>query len=392
MQRLYAIDIFENIIQNYYQDNQLNISLIAVQLSKIGPPLGPQSLVLIQHTLRLTQNRFFISFLCGPLCLDTRKQGSNTNRLTQANRNMSLHVPSARQLTASPHSIGEQTADASSFYVATAIVESAVDSFEQGEPEKALKLFATALKTQRLTLGDIDLCVAHTLGNIGSVYLNLGWYDDASQVLEESLNIRLNLRDDRSNLPQGCEDIDLYDTLNNLGSVEFLRGDYIKAMSYFQDCLKEITAGEVPGSTDMIASTLYNIGHIHSVLCEYEDGLIAMQESLQLTQSVFGHEDIIAAEIIEKIGAIHMHQNNLDDALSSFVESLRITKMGLGSAHVDCAPSLYNVGLVYDLKNESRRAMDSYKAALEIYGKNQVENADVDRIRQRMMQLKVHVP
>lgn len=268
-----------------------------------------------------------------------------------------------------------------------------MESYEQGEPEKALKLFATALKTQRLTLGNIDLCVAHTLGNIGSVYLSMGWYDDASQVLAESLNIRLKLRDDpstRTNLPKGSEHIDLYETLNNLGSVEFLRGDYIKAMSYFHDCLKEITTVEIPGSTEMIANTLYNIGHVHCVLCEFEDGLIAMNESLQLTQSVFGHEDIRAAETIEKIGAIHMHKNKLDDALSSFVEALRITKMGLGSEHVDCAPSLYNVGLVYELRNEPRRAMDSYKAALEIYGKNEVENADADRIRQRMMQLKVH--
>jgi len=305
---------------------------------------------------------------------------------------MSVHLLSASQLASSPRSIGDQAIDTSSFYVATSIVESAVDAFEQGEPEKALKLFATALKTQRLTLGDFDLCVAHTLGNIGSVYINMGWYEDASQVLTESLNIRLKLRSTPgSNLPKGCEHVYLYETLINLGSVEFLKGDYIMAMSYFQDCLKEITTGETSGSTEMIANTLYNIGHVHCVLCEFEDGMIAMNESLQLTQSTFGHEDIKAAEIIEKIGCIHMHQNKFDDALSSFIEALRITKMGLGSEHVDCAPSLYNVGLVYELRKETRRAMDSYKAAISIYEKNKVENSDVDRIRQRMMQLPIQV-
>lgn len=303
---------------------------------------------------------------------------------------MSSHALSATQLAASPLSMTGQGPDVSSFYVARSIVESAVECYQQEDPERALKLFATALKTQRLTLGNNDLCVAHTLGNIGAVYLNLGWYDDALQVLEESLSIRLELRDDpSSNLPKGCEHVDLFDILNNLGSVEFLKGNNIKAMSYFQDCLKELTTGKVPGNTENIANTLYNIGHVHLVLCEYEDGLIAMSESLQLTQSNFGREDIRTAEAIEKIGAIHMSRNEFDDALKSFVEALRITKMGLGSEHVDCAPSLYNVGFIYELRKDTRRAMELYTAALEIYNKNKVENADVDRIRQRMMQLKV---
>ena len=303
---------------------------------------------------------------------------------------MSLTAPQPQVSSSSPLSPHSQEAETSSFYVASSIVESAVESYENGEPEKALRLFATALKTQRLTLGDIDLCVSHTLGNIGAVYLSLGWYDDALQVLEESLNIKAKLRaDPTSNLPKGCEHVDLYEILNNLGSAAFLKGDYISAMSYFQECLKDITNGEVPRSTENIANALYNIGHVHCILNEFEDALIAMNESLQLIRSAFGYEDIRAAETMEKIGAIQMSQNQMDDALDSFVEALRITKMGLGSDHVDCAPSLYNVGLIYEVRNETRRAMDSFQAAMEIYKNNGIENASVDRIRQRMMQLKV---
>lgn len=285
---------------------------------------------------------------------------------------------------------GGPSSDTSSFYVASSIVENAVGSYAQGDPETALRLFATALKTQRLTLGDADICVAHTLGNIGAVYLSLGWYDDASQVLEESLSIKSRLRSDPTMpLPKGCEQINLYETLCNLGSAEFLRGDYYKAMSYYQNCLKEVTNGEIPGSAIDIANTLYNIGNVHCVLNEFDDALIAMTESLQLTQSNDGHGHIQVAETMEKIGAIQMSQNKLDDALNSFVEALRITKMELGSDHVDCAPSLYNVGLVYERKRESRRAMESFRAAMEIYKTNGIENANVDRIRQRMMQLNV---
>mmetsp|Transcript_26923 Transcript_26923/g.39860 ORF Transcript_26923/g.39860 Transcript_26923/m.39860 type:complete len:310 (-) Transcript_26923:2029-2958(-) len=295
-------------------------------------------------------------------------------------------LPMSKLMSSSSLSNGEPA----SFYVANSIVESAIECYEDGETEKALRLLATALKTQRLTLGDSDLCVAHTLGNIGSVYLSLGWLDDAEQVLQECLNIKTKLRADPTlMLPKGCDNVAMYDTLNNLGSIFFLKGDYYNAMSVYQECLQEITTGEVPGTTSDIANTLYNIGHVHCVLNEFEDALIAMTESLQLIQDTFGHEDIKAGETWEKIGAIHLDQQRFDEALNAFVEALRITKMTLGSEHVDCAPSLYHVGLVYERKHEARRAMESYRAALDIFQKNGVQNESVDKIRQRMMHLKV---
>ena len=277
-----------------------------------------------------------------------------------------------------------------SFYVANSIVESAIQKYESGEREQALKSLATALKTQRLTLGDSDLVVAHTLGNIGAVYLSLGWLDDAQQVLEECMNIKSRIRADPTNvLPKGCSHVPMFDTLNNLGSTCFLKGDYYNAMSYYQDCLKEITTGDIAGTTEQIADTLYNIGHVHVVLDEFEDALIALNESLQLTKDTYGHEDARVAEVLEKIGAVHLEQSQFDDALTAFVESLRVSKVSLGSTHEDSAISLYNVGLVYERKHETRRAMESYRAALEIFKINGIENESVERVRERMMHLKI---
>lgn len=299
-----------------------------------------------------------------------------------------LMSPSSVQRSSSFNSLlGSETA---SFYVASSIVESAIHCYDDGDYEKALKLLATALKTQRLTLGDTDICVAHTLGNIGAVYIKLGWYDDALQVLQECLNVKSRLRTDpHCKLPKGFDHIDIHDTLSNLGSASFLKGDYYGAMSYFQECLKEITMGAAPGDTSDIANALYNIGNVHCVLNEFEDALIAMNESLQLIQNSIGYEDIRAAETLEKIGAIQLHHNQVDDALISFVESLRITKMALGSDHVDCAPALFHVGLVYEKKGETRRAMESYRAALEIFRQNGMDDDNVDKIRQRLMLIKV---
>ncbi len=279
------------------------------------------------------------------------------------------------------------------FYVGSQLVDNAVQSYFAGEYDKALKSFATALKTQQLTLGEVDIVVAHTLGNISCVYIAMGMLDEAMQVLQECLSIKMKLRSDpNARLPPGCEAVMMTDTLNNLGSTSFLRGDFYDAMSCYQSCLQELTEGPIPGSKKEIANVLYNIGNVHCLLNEYDDALMAMAESLQLTTQVSladGKEDPQAAEVMEKIGAIYFTQNKLDDAMTAFLEALTITKTALGSEHVDCAVSAYNLGLVYEYKGEMRRAIESYNAALDIYYKNGVDDASVDIIRQRLMQMQI---
>ncbi len=155
------------------------------------------------------------------------------------------------------NSVAGGSPDLSSFYVSSSIVENAIENYHKGESDKALKLLATALKTQRLTLGDADICVAHTLGNIGAIYITLGWYDEAIQVLEECLNVKTRIRSDSAiRLPEGCEHISLYDTLNNLGGAAFLAGDHMASMAYYQECLKELTSGEIPSTAIEIANTV----------------------------------------------------------------------------------------------------------------------------------------
>lgn len=278
------------------------------------------------------------------------------------------------------------------FYVSAQLVDTGVKAYIDGDYDRALRSFTTALKTQQLTLGNVDIVVAHTLGNIGAVYINMGMLDEAMQVLQQCLVIKMKLRSDPNiKLPTGVEVVVISDTLSNLGGTAFLRGDYFDAMCYYQNCLKELTEGPVPGSKEDIANVLYNIGNVHCLLNELDDALMAMAESLQLSQSSVtkGSEVPQAAEVMEKIGAIYMTQHKYEDAMTAFLEALTITKTALGSDHVDCAVSAYNVGLVYECKGEMRRAMESYNVTLDIFKKNGVDNTSVDIVRQRIMQIEI---
>lgn len=277
-----------------------------------------------------------------------------------------------------------------SFYVGSSLVDNGVQSYQDGRYDQALKQFSTALKTQRLTLGNDHICIAHTLGNIGAVLLSQERFQDAIGVLEESLHIKNALRSNPdAALPDSVSVIKISDTLNNLGNAAFLDGNFQDAMSYYQDSLKEITAGEIPGSVTEIANSLHNIGNVHCFLYELDEALLAHTESLHLIQTANGKDDIVAVDTMEKIGSIYLSQHRYDEAMETFAEVLRVTRVVLGYHHVDCAPSTFNIGMTYEAQGDYRKAKESYQTALSIYQQNGVDDKYVEVVRQRMLQIKV---
>ena len=269
------------------------------------------------------------------------------------------------------------------FYVSSSLVDKGVDAYNDGEYERAIKCFSTALKAQRLTLGDDDICIAHTLGNYGAACLSAGHNDEALDILKECLQIKLKLKGKKSKSKDYV--ITITDTLNNLGNAAFFKDKNKEAMTFYQQCLTELTSGDVPGTEIEIANALYNIGTVHTFLEELDDALLALEESLNLVQKVYGQEHHLAIETLEKMGSIYLYQGQTEDAMATFMDVLGMSKAAYGSDHVDCAPSMYNIGLAYEAKGDKRRAMESYRSALSIYKKNGIDNPSVDVIRQRMV-------
>ena len=271
------------------------------------------------------------------------------------------------------------------FYVSSSLVDKGVEAYSGGEYEKAIKCFSTALKTQRLTLGEDDICIAHTLGNYGVACISAGKNDEALEVLKECLQIKLKLKVKAKETKSNEHVISITDTLNNLGNAAFFKGNNNSAMTFYHQYLKELTSGDVPGTEIEISNALYNIGTVHTFLDELDDALIALEESLNLVQKALGTEHHLAIETLEKIGSIYLYQGKTEDAMSTFMDVLGMSKAAYGSDHVDCAPSMYNIGLAYEAKGDKRRAMESYRNALSIYKKNGIDTASVDVIRQRMV-------
>ncbi len=89
---------------------------------------------------------------------------------------------------------------------------------------------------------------------IGSVYNNKGDYPKALEYYERCLQIEIKINGKYSN--------DVVTTLNGIGSVYCNKGDYPKALEYYERCLQIETKIKGKYSND-VATTLNNIGSVY---------------------------------------------------------------------------------------------------------------------------------
>lgn len=240
-------------------------------------------------------------------------------------------------------------------YIGAEIVEHGVELFNIGEYEEALRTFRTALKTQRVSLGDEHVSIALTLGNIGSVCLKLGDLDAAEISLEESLKIKSHL----------SPTIPIADTLNNLGNVANMRGDYPKSLSYYKKALHEIRQGI--GSKCEEANILFNIGRLEAQQQQWSKALVDLEEACELTRETYGPRDARLAETLDLLGFVNLSIGDFDTAMISFTNALAIHRENQGPINLDVANSLLNIGLVRESKGDLNEAWEAFSIANDLF-------------------------
>lgn len=217
-------------------------------------------------------------------------------------------------------------------YIGSTLIGSGVEYYSAGEYAKALKAFTTALKTQRVSIGDEDICIALTLGNLGAVHLQQGNLDEAESVLLESLLMKRRLK------PQ----LIVADTLNNLGNCANLRGDYRKSLEYYREALEDLRNKQ--GRPEDLANTLFNLGRLEIQQQGWDTAMAMLTEALRVSKEIFGVYHSFVAQTLDLIGFVQLSTGDLDAAIISFTKALGIFRRLHGPLHVDVANSLFNVG------------------------------------------------
>jgi tetratricopeptide (TPR) repeat protein len=251
-------------------------------------------------------------------------------------------------------------------YAGSSLIQCGVNYYTEGEYEKALKAFTTALKTQRVSVGDNDICIALTLGNLGSVYLQQDNIEEAENVLLESLELKRRL----------APDMMVADTLNNLGNCANLKGDYDRSMAYYQEAIKDIRDKKLKENLTCNNScvadevnALFNIGRLEIQRRHWNEAMSSLNYACRMAREHYGTNHAFVAQTLDLIGFVQLSTSNMDSAMVSFTGALAIYRRIYGPMHLDVANSLFNVGMVREAKYDLADAWEAYTTSRDLFAR-----------------------
>lgn len=285
-----------------------------------------------------------------------------------------------------------------------------VDLFKVSDPSEALGNSITAREILDKGAARIDnelveqpVIQATLMDTMGTVYMSLGLYPEASRLMDRSLQSR------REQFGAAHESVAA--SLSNLGQVQTLQAEYEAAEKNLRESLvvrRELfgdVSAEVAESTTRLADVLQRKG-------DYDGARALIIEALGIRRQLFEspHEEIatsledlglnyhdqgqydMAVQVLrdavamrrELHGAVHpalaTALNNLAFALENlgetneaetlYTEALDMNRRILGDRHPEIASALSNIAGMYRMSGDLDAAADAYREALSIYREN----------------------
>lgn len=244
------------------------------------------------------------------------------------------------------------------------LMKTGVEQHRKGEFEEAIKSFQTALKGQLLQYGGDHPTIAHTLGNIGAVFLRQGEMAKAGEALQKSLEIKEQLRA-KCKTDEERREIPLADVLNNLGNLAFLRGNYVQSMQFYRQNLRELREREIPDKD--LASALHNIGRLNVIRQEWDGASSILAQCQKVEEDIYGPKSLELADTLELIGYVHFSNNCHDNAMIAFSDALSIHQRHLGAVHENVGTALVNVAMVMEALGNLENACQTYETARDVF-------------------------
>jgi len=150
------------------------------------------------------------------------------------------------------------------------------------------------------------------------------------------------------------------DALNTQGISVKIRGDYAKAIDYYNKSLK---ISEELRDKNGIAICLGNIGVVFNEQGNVKEALRYNKKTLKVFEELEDQRGI--ASTLNNIGIIYKKQFNYVESIFYLKKSLKI-KEEIGDKK-GIANSLINIGNIYKNQNKSEKAFTYYKKSLNIY-------------------------
>ena len=222
-----------------------------------------------------------------------------------------------------------------------------------------------AIRAKAASAGDTRV-EALALGNLGTAYKNLGEYDRALALHEQSLARKRELGD-RSEQAK---------TLSNIGLVHWSRGRCGDAVPRFDEASRIF---EELGQTEFLASVLNNRGLCLDTLGHFGESRATYERALALHRK--HGNDQGESETLANLGGVHLLLGRFRDAEREYKAALAIDERLESQQGV--AADLVNLASVSLGRGNPRVALDEFTRAREIAAKAGLGKEEADALRGR---------
>ena len=198
---------------------------------------------------------------------------------------------------------------------------------------------------------------ATLMDTMGQVYRNLGLYDPARELSEESLAIRRRIL--------GEDHLLVAESLQNLSVLRRQLGDDAAAEPLLREAL-EIQRRKGATETAVYAKALNDFAALLEEKGDLNAGEALFRESLALKREVLGREHEDVARGLNNLGHLLHAKKEYKEAEQNYLESLAMGRKLLGEIHPDVATTLNNLAVLSEDQGDLDRAERMYREALEM--------------------------
>ncbi|MCK4464940.1 MAG: tetratricopeptide repeat protein, partial [Bacteroidales bacterium] len=225
---------------------------------------------------------------------------------------------------------------------------------QTGDLTQAEKYFKKTLEIRKRILNPGDLRFASPLSNLGAVLTTHARYDEAERYLEKSKNIYIQ---------EYGENHFVGHVYNNLGIIYSIRGDYSKALSYYERAIQLLI--QIPGTyKNVIPDTYNNLGSIYLKMKDYEKALDWFLKSVEFSSTYapgkLGPTYIRVADNYTHLGNYQLAEKYYQEAIHQTIRIYSKNRLNLARAYL-------NFGLFYTNQQDYEKGLDLHQKALTLY-------------------------
>ena len=219
-----------------------------------------------------------------------------------------------------------------------------VDLFNVSDPSEALGNTITAreildhgARRIEFELEDQPAIKSTLLDTMGTVYMRLGLYGEASTLLERSLETRLSL--------YGWSHPEVALSQVHLGELLGLQSELEEAANLYQEAIAiQRAASDLPGPD--LALSLVGLADIRTLQGNFERAEELLREALEIQRQTLGEENLAVATSLDNLGMNLMDQGKYDDVKPLLRESLAMRRRAVpGGVHPDIETGLNNLAV-----------------------------------------------